>query len=198
VSIGPNAFVVAAVAVAALGAWFDFRSARKPAEGEGTEGEIPNWLTLGALAISPLAYFAWGFFQTNGGVRVGLEYLGLSLLGAILCGLVPLALYRYDMGGGGDVKLLAAIGALCRPLVGIEAEFYAFAAAALLAPAWLAWEGRLFKTLANTLWLAVNPFLPKAKRREIKRETLTWFRLGPAIFLGTLVAAALHWRPEAQ
>ena len=193
-SIGPNIFLAAAAAVAALGAWFDFRSARKPAEGGGVEGEIPNWLTLGALALAPLAYFAWG--AAHGGVRVGAEQLGLSLLGAVVCGLVPLLLYRYDMGGGGDVKLLAAIGALCRPMIGIEAEFYAFAAAALFAPAWLAWEGRLFRTLANSMWLAINPLLPKAKRHEIKREALTWFRLGPAIFAGTLVAVALHWRPE--
>lgn len=193
-SIGPNSFLVAAATVAGLGAWFDFRSARKPAEGEGTEGEIPNWLTLGALVLAPLGYFAWG--AARGGVRGGAVSFGLSLLGAVVCGLVPLLLYRYEMGGGGDVKLLAAIGALCQPMIGIEAEFYAFAAAALFAPAWLAWEGRLFRTLANSLWLAVNPFLPKAKRREIKRETLTWFRLGPAIFAGTLIAVVLHWRPE--
>jgi prepilin peptidase CpaA len=81
-------------------------------------------------------------------------------------------------------------------MVGIEAEFYAFAAAALHAPAWLAWEGRLLRTMSNSMWLAVNPLLPKARRREIKREALTWFRLGPAIFAGTLVAALLHWRTE--
>jgi prepilin peptidase CpaA len=194
VNIGQNVFYAAAVVVAAAGAWLDFRSGKKPAEGEGTEGEIPNWLTLGAFVIAPFAWLAWGWSQAHW--RAGLEAFGLSLAGAFFCGLVPLLMYRYDMGGGGDVKLLAAIGALCRPTVGIEAEFYAFASAALLAPAWLAWEGRLFRTLANSMWLVVNVFLPKRKRREIQRTSLTWFRLGPAIFLGTLISAALHWRPE--
>ena len=32
--------------------------------------------------------------------------------------------------GGGDVKLLAAIGAICGAVVGIEAELYAFITAA--------------------------------------------------------------------
>jgi prepilin peptidase CpaA len=79
-------------------------------------------------------------------------------------------------------------------MVGIEAEYYAFAAAALLAPARLAWEGKLFKTLGNSLALAINPLLPKDKRREISKESMTWFRFGPAIAVGTLIATILNWR----
>ncbi len=198
---GWNFFLAVATVVAIAGAWFDWRSGRRVGEvppeeggavGEGMEGEIPNALTLGVLAVAPLGHFVWGY--SVGGFRAGLEWAGFSVSGALLCGFVPLMLWRSGAMGGGDVKLLAAIGAVMRPLVGIEAEFYAFAAAALIAPARLAWEGKLLRTLGNTLALVVNPLLPKAKRKEISRETMTWFRFGPAIALGTLIAALLHWQ----
>ncbi|MBL8715395.1 MAG: prepilin peptidase [Myxococcales bacterium] len=190
-SIGPNHFLVVAVVVAGLGAFYDYRTGRDPETGEGKEGEIPNWLTLGSLALAPFAHFALGL--KLGGARAGFEAAGVSVVGAFLCALVPFLLWRVGAGGGGDLKLFAAIGAICRPMVGIEAQFYAFLAAALIAPARLAWEGKLFKVLGNSMWLAINPFLPKAKRRAIEPAALTWFRLGPAIAAGTAVAAFLHW-----
>lgn len=190
--MGWNFFLVFATVVAIAGAVFDWRSGRKATEGEGVEGEIPNSLTFGALAIAPIAHFLWG--TKIGGARVGLEAAGFSVAGALTCALVPLLLWRAGAMGGGDLKLLAAVGAIVRPLVGIEAEFWAFAAAAVIAPARMAWEGKLFRTLGNSLAIAVNPFLPKAKRKEITREEMTWFRFGPAIAVGTLIASILHWQ----
>jgi prepilin peptidase CpaA len=189
---GLNLFLAVATLVAIVGAWFDWRSGRQAEEGEGVEGEIPNELTLGALAIAPLAHFVWGY--KVGGVKVGLETAGFSVAGALLCAIVPMIMWRGGAMGGGDLKLLAAIGAICRPLVGIEAEFWAFAAAAVLIPARLAWEGKLFRVLGNSLAIAVNPLLPKTKRKEISREEMTWARFGPAIALGTLLATLLHWQ----
>jgi len=179
--IGPNHLLVATVAVTAVAAGYDLKT-----------GHIPNWITLGPMALGPVAWFAMG--AAEGGFRVGLESAGFSILGALACALMPLILYQAGAMGGGDVKLLVAVGALCRALIGVEMEFYAFIAAALFAPARLAWEGKLFKTLGNTLVLVSNPFLPKAKRREIPKETMTWLRFAPAIFAGALVAAILHWR----
>ncbi len=189
---GFNLFLAFATAVAIVGAWFDWRSGRAATEGEGVEGEIPNALTFGALAIAPVAYFVWGY--RVGGAKVGLEAAGFSVAGALVCAIVPLIMWRGGAMGGGDLKLLAAIGAICRPLVGIEAEFWAFAAAAILIPAQLAWQGKLFRVLGNSLAIAVNPLLPKSKRKEIAREDLTWARFGPAIALGTLLATLLHWQ----
>jgi prepilin peptidase CpaA len=189
---GLNLFLVFATVVAILGAWFDWRSGRQAAEGEGMEGEIPNTLTFGALAIAPIAYFVVGY--RLGGAKVGLEAAGFSVAGALLCSIVPLIMWRGGAMGGGDLKLLAAIGAICRPLVGIEAEFWAFAAAAVLIPARLAWEGKLFRVLGNSFAIAINPILPKSKRKEIAPEEMTWARFGPAIALGTLLATILHWQ----
>lgn len=178
-----SAFLVGAVVLAAIAALYDWRT-----------GEIPNWLTLGALVISPFAHVA---FASVGGHAPSMEALqegGLSIAGAVLCALVPLLLYRQNAIGAGDVKLLAAIGALLHPKLGVEAEMYAFFGAAIVAPARLAYEGKLFSTLKNAIVILVNPFLPKDRRREVAPEAMSWFRFGPAIFLGTALAAALNWR----
>jgi prepilin peptidase CpaA len=177
-----QSFLVAAAIVTAIAAWIDYRT-----------GHIPNWLTLGPLAAAPLAHAAVAFAM--GRQSAALDALGLSLLGALVCGLVPLLLFRVDAIGGGDVKLLAAVGALCGPLLGIEAELYGFLTAAALAPARLAYEGKLLRVLGNTAAIAMNPLLPRGKRREISPEMLTKIRFGPAIFAGVLVAVILQWRP---
>ena len=178
---GSNLLLLAAVAVTAVAAFHDLRT-----------GHIPNWVSLGGAAVAPLLHLALGLRE--GGLGSGLEAAGFSVVGALACAALPLLLYRLDAMGGGDVKLLIAVGALLRALVGVEAEFYAFIAAALFAPARLAWEGKLLKTLGNTLVLVANPFLPKSRRRELPNEAMTSLRFGPAIFAGVIVTAILHWR----
>jgi prepilin peptidase CpaA len=176
-------FLVAAAIVAAIAAVSDLRT-----------GEIPNWLTFGALAAAPVAHMAVPLAK-HATAHTALLEGGSSLLGALLCSVVPAILYRQDAIGGGDLKLLAAVGALLQPYLGLEAEMYSFFAAGLIAPAFLAYEGKLFRTMKNTLLLALNPLLPKKKRQQVEPALLTWFRFGPAIFLGTALAAYLHWRP---
>jgi prepilin peptidase CpaA len=173
-------FFLVAVLVTAVGAWTDWR-----------KGIIPNWLSLGALAVAPIAHGVLG--AITGGTGGALEGVLFSLLGALACGAVPMLLYSVGGGRGGDVKLLAAVGALCRTLIGIEAVFYAFLIAAIFAQARLAYEGKLMRTLGNTVFIVVNPFLPKSRRRALSKEAMTWTRLGPSIFAGTVVAILLNW-----
>jgi prepilin peptidase CpaA len=175
-------FLAAAAILAAIAAATDLRT-----------GEIPNWLTLGALLLAPFAHIGRALVAHQTG-HAALYEGGSSLLGAIGCAIVPLILYRQDAIGGGDVKLLASIGALLQPRLGVEAEMYSFFAAGLIAPAFLAYEGKLFRTIRNTALLALNPLLPKKKRRQVEPALLTWFRFGPAIFIGTGITAYLHWR----
>ncbi len=175
-------FLAAAAVIAAIAAATDLRT-----------GEIPNWLTLGALLVAPFAHIGRALAAHQSG-HAALTEGGSSFLGLIACAIVPLILYRQDAIGGGDVKLLAAIGALLQPRLGVEAEMYSFFAAGLIAPAFLAYEGKLFRTIKNTALLAVNPLLPKKKRRQVEPALLTWFRFGPAIFIGTGITAYLHWR----
>ena len=71
---------------------------------------------------------------------------------------------------------------------------YGFFAAALIAPVGLAYEGKLFRTLKNALYLSVNPLLSKSRRHEVQPEVMSWFRMGPAVLLGMAFTAYLHWR----
>ncbi len=86
-----------------------------------------------------------------------------------------------------------------QPMLGLEVEVYAFVAAAILAPAKLAYDGTLLRTLGRAATLAVNPLRPRDKRTEVPRELMTWFRMGPAVFLGAAASLyfrwGLPWRP---
>jgi len=175
-------YLIAAIVVSGIAAWTDWRT-----------GNIPNWLTFGTLGLAPVAHVVTSLMHhalLNDALATG----GYSLLGGLVCGLMPLLLYSRGAMGGGDVKLFAAIGALLRTMVGVEAELYCFMIAALIAPAYLAYEGKLFRTLKNSLLLIVNPFLPPEKKRLVEQEAMSWIRLGPAIFLGIVLTTALYWR----
>jgi prepilin peptidase CpaA len=163
-----------AVLVSAVAAVTDFRT-----------GLIPNWLTLPPIVIAPIAH----------GIMGGKEGLLLSAAGVVACGVVPYLIFRLKGMAGGDVKLFAAIGGIVGPFVGIEAQFYAFCFAALFALGRLAWHGKLLRTLSNTLYLGLNPILPKRKRKEITPELMHQMRLGPTIFAGTATAAFINLPP---
>jgi prepilin peptidase CpaA len=155
-------------------------------------GEIPNWLTVGALAVAVTAHFVAG--AAHGSLTIGAEEAGSALAGALACGVVPFAFWTKGAFGGGDVKMLAALGAILQPAHGIEAELYALVAGALFAPVRLAWEGKLMQVVGRTMAVMFNPFLPRAKRRPLDPEMLTAVRFGPAIFAGVALPALLRWR----
>lgn len=154
-------------------------------------GHVPNWLTLGGLASAPLVHFA--LESSAHGGRAGLTAAGLSLLGALICGLGPLVAFLRGGLGGGDVKLLAALGALLGPRLGLDAEFYGFVLGALYVPAKLAWQGRLLETTKGALRMVANPLRPKHARAEAPESLKMRVRLGPAICAGTVAAIALTW-----
>lgn len=172
-------FVLAAVLAAGMAAWTDWKT-----------GLIPNWLSFGAILLGILGHFAAGFLA--GGLRAGAVEAGLSLVGVALCSLAPGFMYWKGGMGGGDLKLFAALGALCLPLWGIEAQMYGFVVAAIVVPAKMAYRGELLRVLRNSLSLALNPLRPAARRRELPAEVMTWFRLGPAIFAGMVLVAMAH------
>jgi prepilin peptidase CpaA len=148
-------------------------------------GKIPNVLTLPCLLISPMAYGALG----------GAPALASSLFGALICLFIPWLFYRISRGtaiGGGDVKLFAALGAIVGPTLGLEMEFSSFVLLGVIAMTQLTFQGKLFRLLVSVGWLLVNPFLPRRLKREIAPEALTEMRMGPAIFLGTLLIVVLE------
>ena len=181
--LGAHYFMAMAAAVAGLAAWYDWRT-----------GHIPNWLTLGSLAVAPVAHFILTLLVGN--LDLAIQEAGFSVAGAAMCGLVPIVLYRLGGIYGGDVKLFAAIGAICGTMVGVEAELWAFIAGTAFALGRMAYQGKLLRTLGNSLMLVANPLLPKERRRELTPEMMTEMRFGPAIFVGMLGTAFMQWSPQ--
>jgi len=175
-------FLVAAVIIAAVAAWTDWRT-----------GNIPNSLTFGSMAAAPFVHVFVALAQHSSKTEA-IVAGSYSVLGALLCGILPALFYRINAIGGGDVKLFVALGAVLRPTLGGEAELWGFMATGLIAPFLLAYHGKLFKTVTNAVFIAVNPFLSKERRREVSPQEMSWFRMGPAILLGAIYVAFEHWR----
>jgi prepilin signal peptidase PulO-like enzyme (type II secretory pathway) len=138
-------------------------------------GRIPNALTVPAALVGVLLH-----------VPMGAAAIGGSVAGGVLAALLPWLMHRVTRGaaiGGGDVKLFAALGTLCGPVMGLEIEVSAFVTLAIFAVVRLAFVGRLFKMLANVLRLLVRPLLPARYRRPLDAEAFTAMRMGPAIFI---------------
>lgn len=145
-------------------------------------GRIPNWLTVPVLLLGPV------YAAIHGGVQP----LLLSLIGVLLCGLVPLLLFVRDAMGGGDVKLLAALGGVFGPIAGIEVQFFSFLIVVFLLMAKMAWDGRLFAMLRNVFVAGGHLFLPKRYHRPLEPAMLTTMRMGVSIFVATLASIAMR------
>jgi prepilin peptidase CpaA len=174
--------LVASLLFAGAAAWTDLRT-----------GQIPNRLTFFGLAFGAVLHLAVHCFWLRGPdealASVALSGLVNLSLGVVACGLVPYLLFRKNAMGGGDVKLLSALGAFLGPVVGIEVEFYAFVLAALYAPARLAYQGQLLRVLKNSAILLLNPLRSKEKRQEIEPALLTSLKFGPAVLAALALVA---------
>jgi prepilin peptidase CpaA len=161
------------VTIAAL---WDLRSAR-----------IPNALTYPAVAVG-LVIGLWP------GIEPGLLARVLGLLVAF----VPALLLFAARGmGGGDVKLLAALGALLGyPLI-LDVLFYSVVVGSSLGLVLLVWRGRILQTLRELGWLARSVLYPGVQGEVPARDLRLPF--GLAVMLGTLWAVyvpALRISPE--
>ncbi len=145
-------------------------------------GHIPNGLTLPPIIIAPLAYLAFA----------GPRAAALSVVAALLCGFLPYLMFRKGAAGGGDVKLLAAVGAVAGASFGIETQIFGFALATFVSLGLLAYRGRLLATFANALFLLINPFLPRARKRPLAQESMSTIRMGIPFFLGAVLAIWLR------
>lgn len=193
----PRLCLLLCVVIAAIGAWTDYRTR-----------QIPNWLTFGGLGAGIVLQAIAGHYRIEGHNFGGQTAVGgalHALLGAAVCALPLWVLFRKQVqredgsmdyvSGGGDVKILAAQGALLGLYFGLELEFLCLSATAVITLARLAWHGRLLRVLSNTLFIAFNPILPRKWRRNIHAELLHKVRLGVPILLGTLMFTAnrLAW-----
>lgn len=187
----------ATLALTAVSALFDWRV-----------GRIPNVLTLG---IIPVAAGAHAWTAAHGRAW---EAAGFSLLGAVVCALGPALLWRAGWVGGGDVKLLAGMGAVGGPTLGVEAAFLAFFCAMSFLVIRLSWRGTLFRTLGSSLAVIASPLVPKGlsskgprlgaggpggatrasgNRPGVTRaEPMESMRFGPFAFAGAAITVLFH------
>lgn len=144
----PWTFVVLLV-VALPAAVYDFRSRR-----------IPNWLAVAGLAAGLAANAI--LFRWNG--------LVTALLGMGLALLIYFPLYLLRGMGAGDVKLMAACGAILGPKPWILFLLFTALSSAAAGLMLAATKGRLQSTLTNTGYIArelLSLRSPRVGRAEI-------------------------------
>jgi prepilin peptidase CpaA len=172
-------FAVLAVALAAAG--FDWRT-----------GKIPNRLTLAAIVVAfPLhAYVSGG--GAGAGINSVLSAMQWPLLGALICAVPPAIAWKAGWMGGGDVKLMAAMGALGGLSLGLECVFLGLLSAGAFILLRLAYSGTFLRTVGNGLAVAVTHGLrrkhPIAPAAELKYA----LRFGPFALAGVALSLLLH------
>jgi prepilin peptidase CpaA len=136
---------------------------------------IPNWLT-GAIAAA-------GFGLAAGGGSVTPAYAALGMLAGLL---LMMPGHLIGATGAGDVKLMAAIGAVVGAHLILRVFLYTAVAGGLFALAVATRRGLLMATLDGTRRLVTAPV--QARRTIGSPSRANRFAYGPAIAVGTLVA----------
>jgi prepilin peptidase CpaA len=141
---------------------------------------IPNVLT-GTMAGAGLGLAVFGL----GGISVGAAVLG-CVVGLVLM----LPGHALGATGGGDVKLMAAVGSLLGPLAVINAVLFTAVAGGVLAVTVAIQRRRLGTTLAGTGRMIAAP--TDVKREVTAGTPASRFAYGPAIAAGSMLAALLQ------
>ena len=170
--------LLCALAIASVGAVKDFRGHR-----------IPNWLTYSGLGAALVVRTGLG----------GWTELRGGLAGMLLAGGIFLLLFLIGGLGGGDVKLMAAVGAwVGMAQVGILLVISAIAGG-LLAIGYVLVHKRLFESLRNVVELVrhhlTEGFAPHPTL-NVQQESTLRLPYGLAIAIGTFycVGNAFWWR----
>ena len=141
------------------------------------ERRIPNWLTLGAIVLGIGASAIEGGFDGLIDSALGLAIAGGLFLPFCLLGVV----------GGGDMKLMAAVGAITGWPMVLRVVCDTCVAGGLIAVAIMAWNGVLLTTLGNVFRIMVG--MPR-RHHGLRNPPMVPYAL--AITIGTLVAVFIQ------
>jgi prepilin peptidase CpaA len=136
---------------------------------------IPNWLTAGIAAA--------GFGIAFGGGAVTPAQAALGMLAGLL---LMMPGHLIGATGAGDVKLMAAVGAVVGPGLILQAFLYTAVAGGIFAVVVAARRGLLADTLYGTQRLVTAPLTSPQAIKSPSRANR--FAYGPAIAVGTFVA----------
>jgi prepilin peptidase CpaA len=153
-------------------------------------GLIPNRLVLVALSLGLILRVVGALVFAAPSALVQTVLAGL--IGMLVCAVTPGMLYALRGMGGGDLKLLCALGWCVGARAGLELQLYAFAFGALYALTRLAYAGGLWRGLVSSMQLLRRPLSSSVQRAEASHATLAEVRFGPAIFAGTALVAVMH------
>lgn len=147
------------------------------------KGRIYNAVTYTAMIAGAILQIA-----LHGGPGVWLA------LGGFAVGFFP-AFLLFALGGlgGGDVKLLGAIGILAGPVPTTEILIFAFVVGGFFALVKLAWQGTLWRTMWRTLRYFAGLMVPGLGRTSLEAEKRVEIRFGLAICVSVFaVLWSLH------
>lgn len=169
---------IGAVLVALLGAVTDVRSAR-----------LPNRLTYSALAAALIlrtGLLGWS------GLKSGL--VGIAIAGGLFC-----VLYVLGAMGGGDMKMMAAVGAWVGSTHVVTVLVAIALAGGVLALVSMVFNKNLIQTVRNALRLVLYRFtsgLQPHPEMNVQAPGSRRVPFGVAIAMGTLFCAAntVWWR----
>jgi Flp pilus assembly protein protease CpaA len=160
-------------------------------------GHIPNRVTFAALGLGSTLALSVACWSEHAVRSLTVSFVLLALarvaFGVVVASLVPYLLFLRNGMGGGDVKLLAAVGGSLGPVLGLEVELYAFVAMLAFACVRLAYAGRLLQVLGNSAALLAGPLLPKTHKREIAPDLLSTFKFAPAVFAAAAWLCLMRW-----
>ncbi len=169
--------IYSALAVGTIAAAWDLRTRH-----------IPNALTLGGVALGVALHVALG--AVDGGSRGALVGALRALVGIVVCAAFPAFSFARNEMGGGDVKLFAAIGALCGPILGFNAQAWSFVVSLAVVLPWrLARQRVLGASLRNGLTAMKNVVRARSRRAAYVEVRLRPVVMGPTILAGLCVAA---------
>ena len=148
---------------------------------------IPNWATLPGVALGlgmNGLFFHWQGMKTSGlGLLVG--------FGALV------VLFVLNWMGGGDVKLMAAVGALKGYPFVVSALFYSLLVGVVIGVAMLIWNRKALRTFKSLFYVIGSRVTKLVPRQEIDREQGQKIPFGLAIVFGTALAMIVGyaWNP---
>jgi len=143
-------------------------------------GTVYNWLTYPAIVVGLALGAAGGAAAGDVGNGFMNHFLGFGFGFGVL-----LAAYVLGGMGGGDVKLMAAVGAILGWPGALHAVFYSFVTGAAIGLIVLVWRGQVRLSLRR-LWMAVRILpLPTAKMEDAVPESTFRVPFGFAAAVGT-------------
>jgi prepilin peptidase CpaA len=142
---------------------------------------IPNWATLPGIGVGLILnttfYGLAGLRQSGIGLAVG--------FGALF------VLFILGWMGGGDVKLMGAVGAIMGYPFVLTALIYSILVGGFIGIVVLIWNKRLVRTMKNIIMFLLSRVLRFLPRHELAPEATSRLPFGIAIVIGTIWAGVM-------